>query len=331
VILLVTAAVLLSVAGMVGVAIGAETTPDYGVRTARLNDGERPGSSFDHAVESGTSITDAVEIFNFTATPMTFDVYSADMVSTSNGGLTAASRTVDVAGTGLWIVVSTDPVEVPPHESVLVDFDIVVPEGTPPGDNAAAILVEPHAESTGASIESRTRIGIRINIEVIGQVELGVALGDLASERLGDTIRFRLEVSNTGSTTFEVDGAATVANWSGDELAEILLEPAGVFVAPGEQVVLVADWADPPFFGRVDTVATVRATVGDREPVLFETSVLTLWIIPWALIVIAAAALVLTAWILYRRRDAIKAWRDRRRDERAMLKDYRKHRDHAEP
>jgi len=318
----------LSVAGLVGVAIAAESTPDYGVRTARLNDGERPGSSFDHAVESGASITDAVEIFNFTGEPMVFDIYSADMVLTSNtGSSTAASREADVVGTGLWIVVSTETVEVPRRDSVLVDFDIVVPVGTPRGDNAAAILVEPYAEPTGASIESKTRIGIHVNIEVIGQVDLGVELGDLTSERLDDIVQFRLEVENTGSVTFEVGGTATVTDWGGDQRAEIQFEPEGVFVAPGEQVILIADWTDPPLFGRFDTAASVQVVVGDREPVTFETNILTVWIIPWALLASIFVVALIIVGVLYAKRDSIRAWRERRSDERAMLKDYRKQRD----
>ena len=324
------AAMVLSVAGMVSVAIAAESSPDYGVRTARLNDAERPGSSFDHAIESGTTVTDAVEIFNFTAEPMSFDVYATDMVAASNGGVAPASRSIEVTGTGLWIVVSEDTVEVPANDSVLVDFDIVVPVGTPPGEEVAAVLVEPLTEPSGGSIESKTRIGIRVNIEVIGEVDLGVAVGELSSQRIGGTVQYRLEVENTGSVTFEVGGSATVIDWRGDERAEIVLEPAGVFVAPGEQVVLVADWTDPPLFGRFDTTATVQATVGDREPVPFETDVLTVWIIPWALVIGILVVVLILAWILYAKRDSIRSWRERRRDERAMLKDYRRTRDHGE-
>ena len=328
-VLVAAATAVLCVVGLAGIAIGAESTPDYGVRTARLNDAERPGNSFDHAVESSTSVTDAVEIFNFTDKTMVFDVYASDMVPLADGGLTAASRTDEVTGTGLWIVVSTDTVEVPPRESVLVDFDIVVPVGTPPGDQFAALLVEPETEPTGGSIESRTRIGIRVNIEVIGEVDLGVALGGLTSERLGGTVQYRLEVENTGSVTFEAGGIATVADWRGNQRAEIVFEPAGVFVAPGDQVVLVADWTDPPLFGRFDTTATVQATVGDRESVPFETGVLTVWIIPWALVISILVVVLIIAGILYAKRDSIRAWRERRRDERAMLKDYRRTRDHS--
>ena len=324
------AVAVLGTVGLTGIAEGAESQPDYGVRTARLNDADRPGSSFDHAVESGTTVTDAVEIFNFTAEPMSFDVYSTDMVPISNGGLTAASRNVEVTGTGLWIVVSTDTVEVPPNDSELVDFDIVVPVGTPPGDEVAALMVGSQTEPTGGSIESKTRIGIRVNIKVIGEVDLGVALGGLTSERLGDTVQFRLEVENTGSVTFQAHGTVTVADRRGDERARIVLEPAGVFVAPGEKVVLVADWTDPPSFGRFDAAATVYATVGDREPIPFETGVLTVWIIPWAFMAIIAVAVLLIFWILYWQRGNIKAWRERHRDERAMLKDYRRTRDDGE-
>ena len=316
--------------GIVGVAEGAEDLPDYGVRTARLNDVERPGNTVFHAVESGSSVTDALEIFNFTSEPMVFDVYSADMVPISNEGSTAASRTVDVTGTGLWIIPSVDTVEVAPHTSLLVDFDIIVPEGTPPGDEEGALLVEPQTGPTGGSIESRTRIGVRVQIEVVGEIDLGVALGDLTSERDGGTVRFRLDVVNTGSVTFEVGGAVTVTDWRGDRRADVSLEPSGVFVAPGEQVILIADWTDPPLFGRFDAVASVQAIVGDREPVPFESGVLTVWLVPWALVIGVLVVLLIIAGILYVKRDTITAWRDRRRDERAMLKDYRRTRDQGE-
>jgi hypothetical protein len=40
-----------------------------------------------------------------------------------------------------------------------------------------------------------------------------------------------------------------------------------------------------------------------------------------------AVAILLIAWILFWQRGNIKAWRERRGDERAMLKDYRQQRD----
>jgi hypothetical protein len=148
----------------------------YGARPASL-DGDRPSGGYALTAEPGTSIADAVEIFNFTNEPATFDVYPVDVVLAADGKRTPASRDTERTGPATWIVVHRARVDVPPQKSVVTSFEVAVPEGTAVDHYTAALMVEPQrGEGTGA-IVNRTRIGLWVEIDVAAHTSPAPAPG----------------------------------------------------------------------------------------------------------------------------------------------------------
>jgi hypothetical protein len=135
--------------------------PSYGARPAHYGDTGLAATSFAHAVEVDVPIDDAVEVFNFTAEPASFEVYTADLVTDGNGNRAPAARDLQVTGPGSWATPDTLEVEVAPRSSQLVGFTIRVPAGTAPGSYAAALLVERDVDARGIGVLSRTRSPLR--------------------------------------------------------------------------------------------------------------------------------------------------------------------------
>ena len=138
---------------------------EYGARPAR-DEGRPTSGRFELSVGPGSSTSDAVEVLNFTSAPASFDIYAADAVPTSSGGLAPAARSAARTGPATWIVVREETVEVPPRSAATVPFTISVPPGTTVGTTAAALLIEPHEPASSDAIAARTRIGIWVNITV---------------------------------------------------------------------------------------------------------------------------------------------------------------------
>jgi hypothetical protein len=304
-------------------AAGQQASSGYGVRPAPdcHTDGR---TGFAHALEPGASVIDGVEIFNLTGDPAFFDLYGGDVITSTGGGLAPAPRGSDTTGAGLWIVPDEGTVEVPPRSSMVVPFSISVPAGVAPGTEAAAVLVEPHAASGSGSIEARSRVALIVEIEVLGEVDLGVVLGGLTFRRDRTGIVFQLPVTNTGNVTFALSGAVRIGR-SGDG-AVILLTPSDVAIGPGERLELAGTWRSPPSIGRYDATPVVTAQVPNRQPVQVTGQPITIWFIPWPAISLLAIAALLAAWILAATRDRRQLWLQHRREERAVIRDLRSRR-----
>ena len=155
----------------------AQDGATYGARPAP-GDGDRSSAGFTLSVGEGSAVSDAVEILNFTNDPATFDVYVADVVPSTGGGLAPAARDAEITGPAVWITVDQATVEVPARSSTIVPFTINVPEGAPLGDHTAALLVEPQRSSDTGTITSKTRVGLWVRVKVT----------ELESQVLGDMV-----------------------------------------------------------------------------------------------------------------------------------------------
>lgn len=323
------AIVLLLAASGVGSAIAAQNLPAYTARPAQAGIDGRSSVLFRHSIESGSMVVDGVDILNLANDPAEFDVYVVDMVPSANGGLTAAARSAPVEGAGTWFAVSVDTVEIPSRRSAVVDFTMHVPEGTPPGDYTAVVMVETHESFGEGTISTRTRIGLPAHITVLADVNLDVMLGTITTRHTDQGIEIVLPVTNTGDVTFSTSGYATVDSWFGDETVVSQLSPHGAFIAPGEQIHLRALWVDPPRIGRYDVTVTIEASVGNRQPVPFTSDAATLWLIPWSTIITILTIAAIVAWVIRATRTTREERSKRKQEERDLIRDFRKQRDTA--
>jgi hypothetical protein len=129
-------------------------------------DGDRSSGSLDISVGAGSSVSDAVEILNFSDDPATFDIYAADVVPTTDGGLAPAAREAEITGPAAWVTVGQPTVEVTPRGKMVVSFSVKVPAGTPAGDTTAALLVERRPSIDSDVITSVTRVGLWLKLSV---------------------------------------------------------------------------------------------------------------------------------------------------------------------
>lgn len=307
-------------------AAGSEAEADYGVRPAPIGDSTRSIDRFTHSLEPGTTITDALQIFNFSNEVLRFDVYSSDLVPSNTGSLAPAAREMEITGAGNWIRPATGSVEVGPRGSAQVSFDITVPEGVTPGQYGAAVLVEREGAIGSGAIQATARVGLLLELEVLGAVNIDAQIGDLVWARRDKSIVFGLPLTNTGNVTLSVTGDVEISTDDGEPFARLQLQPADRSVAPGEDAYLEVGWGDPPLLGRFEAVATVVATVENRAPVELSSQPVTIWLIPWGWIFGLLVLITLGVWALHRSRPWMTKRARHRREKKALLRDFRKRR-----
>lgn len=307
-----------------GIALAADNDgADYGVRPAPVGDGSRQIDRIEHALEPGASIADAIQIFNFSGGMAVFDIYPADMVPTGNGGMAPAAPDTEIVAEGSWLTVETGTVELGPGEWATVGFDIDVPAEASIGEHEAVVLVERHEPSGEGMVDIRTRVGLRVKIEVLSEIDLAATLGPLSWGKDGGDVNFSIPLRNTGDVTFAASGAVRITDGDGDEIAAITLLPDGRYVAPDEDAVLEAVWEDPPLFGRFEAEAVVEAVVGERTPVAFPSETISFWLVPWVGVIVTLGVLVALLWLFYLWRPHLQKRARHRREERALLRDFR--------
>ena len=295
-------------------------TPSYGARPAHHGDPDLPLGAYLHTVETGMLVTDGVEILNFEREGARFLVYATDLVPTTGGTLTAASRAAEVSGAGAWLSFPEEQIYVPPRSSVVAPFELRVPVGTPPETYGAAVLIERDVDEGSATITSRTRIALRVNIEVLGAIDLQAVVGQLTWTRAEGGIRFTVPVENTGSVTFAAGGSVVLSDGSATGLP---LTPVESETTPGETVELRTVWTDPPWLGRIVAQPVIEATVGDRPPREFVGDEATFWIVPWRDLGLLAGGLAGLLVLLWATRGPRRRWQDRRREERQAVRELR--------
>jgi hypothetical protein len=303
-------------------AVGA--APEYGIRPALWADTELPDGHFTYALEPGTEIEDGIEILNFTAEPLTFDVYGADLRTARDGGFAPAPRGAAAEVSGDWIVPAVPSIEVAPNRSATVAFTVSIPIGTAPGDHPGAIVVERQTEpADGAGITFQPRLAQRVLINVPGEVDLGVELGALTAVHEDGQVRFELPVRNTGNVTFTTSGTVEIEVWGRER--SLSLSPDGVYAVPGGEATLTSVWVDPPFLGRATANAELDVTVGNDAPVRATSTSITVWLVPWTALLLALALLLLLLGlgIADGPRRRLRTWNDHRREDRALLHHHR--------
>ena len=293
----------------------------YGIGPASATGADgRPNFSF--GVTPGATIFDHVALVNYSAVPLTLQLYARDATETTGGGFGLLSATATSHGVGAWISgpAGAGTEVVPPRTAtgpgqVVVPFTLKVPGDATPGDHVGGIIATLQTVGTNASgqkIILDQRVGTRVFVRVSGQIAPDVTVTSVAGTYSGTvnpfgrgSVTVRYLVSNTGNVDVALNSQSVsvsglLADTRSVRVGAIPLLLPGSSVT--ESVVLPGVW---PLVLLHATVTVhpllLNGTTAELLPsVSAKTSV---WALPWALIVLIVI-LVTIAFYLRRRRKA---------------------------
>lgn len=288
-------AVVAAVIGGLGLSIrpaaAAEST-NYGIRPADAADHFRmelaPG-----AATEGTAI-----ISNRSNDTVTFKVYSADALTTDQGGFALRSREEPQAGVGLWAQLPFETVTISAGSQTEVPFRLTVPSAATPGDYAGGIIIEaPPRRGTPGEVGDQTavqlnvveRVGVRIYLKVSGTARAQLTAGALKAEDEDGAIAFALPITNTGNVILKPTVTATVQAKIGGNQKLTFTQVESLL--PGQTATVRATWQEPPslVWARVDAIVeheggTERAQTDVRRvpvvpaAIIAAVSLVALWL-----------------------------------------------------
>jgi hypothetical protein len=278
----------------------------FGVHPVQEGRTTLPGGHFNFALVPGQRIADAIVVENFSDHPLRFDVYAADLLTATGGGLAPAQPTAVKREVGAWISISIPAAIVAAHGSVVDPFTLTVPTSVSSGQHLGAVVAAADVGVTAGGTPIEARAALIVVVTVPGVADPAARLTPLeGSDAVPGQVGFRLTLSNTGNVLLTFTGLLLIDNAEGHRVATLPLSPTNSYVVPDGQVPLAGVWNEPtPLADTYRATATVTVFAdGERIGTLTSQS-LALRLsssvpafVPLALVLAVAALIVLAAWV----------------------------------
>lgn len=265
-------------------------------------------------VDPGETVSDHFAVRNVGDDEVTFQLTAADGFYTRTGRFDILPADQESVDAGTWISIP-DEVTVGPGATVVVPFEIAVPDTAEPGDHAAGITASVLSVQTaegGTSVGVESRVGFRVLTRVTGEITPAAAVTDLTASyalswnpfRPGEvTVTF--DVVNEGNTRLIAEG---VVEAGGQNVVFPAEDGIRQELLPGDTRTLTAVVEDvwplfvvPATVTLAPTVVTMDGESSTLAPVVASVPV---WAVPWPqLIILAGIALVIWAVLRGRARS----------------------------
>jgi hypothetical protein len=282
-------------------------------------------AAFVYSGKPGTVVRDRVALLNYSFRPVKVRMYAADAFTNDTGAfdvLPAGSKSTDV---GAWTNLKPRIVTIParsraaaaPPAQKIVPFTIRVPKKATPGDHAGGIVLSSVTNAPRAGVSAVVvdrRVGTRVYVRVPGELEPRLEIQDLTASYNQNwnpfgrgSVDTTYRVVNTGNVALSADQVVRLVGWFGasaqgpalDDLQQVL---------PGDSVQVSAriDGVLPTFRGTdvVELTPYAGTEEAGKEPFPQVTASVSVWLVPWAFLVLVAALVIggLLAWRWWRRR-----------------------------
>jgi hypothetical protein len=270
-------------------------------------------------VKPRTVLHDYVGVSNFSAHPVTFQVYATDAFVTSSGSLSLLAAATKPTDVGTWVHVARHTVRVPAHARVNEPFTLTVPANATPGDHTGGVIasVSQKGAGHGADVTVDRRIGVPIYLRVSGALHPVLAIESI-STGYHDTINpfggggtnVSYTVHNTGNVRLTGTQTVTVTGPFGVTLATA--HPTALLqLLPGDSLRVSTHLSGVFPAGPLTVHVRIRpaAVTGlshKSAPLTTVSRSVSLWTLPWPqlllLILLAAGGFGLWWWLRLRRR-----------------------------
>jgi hypothetical protein len=261
----------------------------------------RPNLSYESS--AGSSIDDAVTVYNFGNVPMIFKIYATDAFNNEAGEfdvLPAAKAPVDA---GSWVSMPVENISLDPGKQVTIPIKIQIPIDAAPGDHVGGVLasnVSKVDNGDGQVVNLDRRTGTRMYIRVGGQLRPELGVTDVSTKYhqsaspLGGNADVSFRVENRGNVRLSGSPTVSIEGPLGIGTTKVKLPPMTELL-PGQHVVLKAHLTGvPTLFVGSTTVAVSPAGSVDASTLKAVTGAETSFVPPiFALLVLLALVLLL--------------------------------------
>ena len=270
--------------------------------------GEDGRISLRHVADPGTTVTDRIAVTNHSSATAEFTVHAGDGVLGADGAFDI--RDGEATASGAWIGIdglADGRIALAGGETRVLPVEITVPADATPGDHPAGIVVGLSQQADDVTVTHR--IGVRVHLQVAGDVAAGLTVADAHATFTPSWIPFApgtlvvdLEVHNTGNVRVGAAPAVAAAGVFG--LGQSRSADAAAELLPGDSVrqsVELTAWPLAALFGGVTVSgSSIGAdSIPLPEPASADFAVPA---VSWTGIAVIVLLVLVTVLIIRRRR-----------------------------
>lgn len=262
-----------------------------------------PGTSnrpdLSYTADPGSTIQDAVTVFNLGTEQLTFRVYATDGRNADDGSFALLGGDETPTDVGSWFTFAQDNVTVAPGMATTIPVTITIPASADPGDHIGAVLASSKALSTdgkGAAVVLDRRTGTRIYLRVNGAIRPELAVEKLnveyhskanpldGSATVSYQIKNRGNVRLRGSSVLSMSGPFGLGGTSAPqrEVPELL---------PGQGMTVTEEISGVPALVLNSAKVKITPIGGDGVQPQKVSKAARVFALPFTLLLVAALAL----------------------------------------
>lgn len=221
-------------------------------------------SSLIYAADPGSTIRDAITVYNYSNVSLTFRIYATDAFNNDDGQFALLPGDEQPSDVGSWAEPMEEFVTLPPGLQATVPVTIEIPAGALPGDHAGAIVAASEALSQGESgemVSLERRTGTRLYLRVNGPLTADLAIERLTTDYdasfnpFGGSALVSYTIHNRGNIRLAGSSSVSIAAPIGFARQRTSPEPFPELL-PGGTITIQTSIEDAP--GLVAAFTTVR-------------------------------------------------------------------------
>jgi hypothetical protein len=255
----------------------------------------------DISVKADATNTQVIKVRNESTETKTVKISLRDFVVTDDKGTPVFLDNSDSENNrwaaSSWIQVSPSSVTIKPGETKSLTLTVLPPANALPGGHYAAVIYTPDSSSvgngTGASIQ--TNVGTLVYVTIPGNINQSANVQLFTAPKFSEfgPINFKATVKNSSDVHIQPTGSIVINNWFGGQTAKLALKETNIFpyTTRSFENTLDKKW----LFGRYK--ASLNAVYGTAGGII--TATIFFWVIPWRLLILAAAAIGIIITLIF--------------------------------
>jgi len=182
-------------------------------------------TNYNFEIYPGQSDKASFQLYNDSDNPISVNLYGADAIPASPGVFAAKSAQQQELTVGKWLQFSSKNVNLNPQEKKEVEFQMVVPDKTPPGTYAGAIAVETQknenekTQTAGMSLVPIIRTIVPVYLKIPGTEKNAYEWSGFSYDTKNGP-ELSVEVKNTGNTIIGYQGEIDIQDLSLNQIVQ---------------------------------------------------------------------------------------------------------------
>ena len=267
---------------------------------------------YEPTIKPGTADPNIIKIKNIGSQTTTYYPEVVDFKPLDETGAPSFLKVGEDSGTyslAKWVTFTKEAITLAPNESTALTFTITVPANAEPGGHYGGILFSTQPVSVqGTGVALASKVGSLILVRVAGAAKEILTIKEFSTPKSSydnANVNFTLRVENSGNVHLQPKGVVVIKNILGGQIAALDVNQIGSNVLPSSIRDFELNWKDPGFKIGYYT-ATLTLSYGNPSQNL--TSQVSFWILPWNIILITAATLLIVLIGLYFAIKKYNAW-----------------------